>query len=292
MIEKTIKPQGIESGNMSCSIGYVAVPDGEDRDKYVEDCYRTNRITMYGGMHYGYFHNVSVDIDSIQRIKFPKDNKSFGSPVLWVNIPIWNKPAIIAVFNYEDDYFALEEECRNTSLERNGRQIDISKRADDATIDIHIRGDSNVPGHLNLNIINDNKTCELNVYVTGKTTLSSTEQLTLRSDKKLELIVVDKNSKKKLDLTYEDGNGLHYKDEFENEVTMDEDGIKIVTHNNIDIVSGENTVSMDDSGINIDAGGNPIFVGGDKEVLFSKIPGANEIVDLTQIGVSKIVKVG
>lgn len=229
MIEKTIKPQGIESGNMSCSIGYVAVPDGEDRDKYVEDCYRTNRITMYGGMHYGYFHNVSVDIDSIQRIKFPKDNKSFGSPVLWVNIPIWNKPAIIAVFNYEDDYFALEEECRNTSLERNGRQIDISKRADDATIDIHIRGDSNVPGHLNLNIINDDKTCELNVNVRGKTFINSSEEINLKSDKKLSFTIIDVQNNQKLDLSYETEKGLHYKDEFENEVNLKKELIEIIS---------------------------------------------------------------
>jgi len=291
-IDETITPLGIETGNLPAGIGYIAIPDDIDRDKYVEDCYRTNSVTIFGGIHYGFFHNVFVDVDSMQKIKFPKDNKSFGSPVMWVNVPVFNKPAIIAVFKYSDDYEALEEQSTHNLLERNGRHITVSKRANDATIDIHIRGDSEMPGTLNLNIINDNKTCELNVYVTGKTTVSSTEQLTLRSDKKLELIVVDKNSEKKLDLTYEDGVGLIYKDEFENELIISENGVKFLTYKNIDIVSGENTISMDDSGVNIDAGEKPIFIGGGQEVLYSKIPGANEIVDVSQIGVSKKIKVG
>lgn len=228
-IDETITPLGIETGNLPAGIGYIAIPDDIDRDKYVEDCYRTNSVTIFGGIHYGFFHNVFVDVDSMQKIKFPKDSKSFGSPVMWVNVPVFNKPAIIAVFKYTDDYEALEEQSTHNLLERNGRHITVSKRANDATIDIHIRGDSEMPGALNLNIINDNKTSELNVYVTGKTTLSSTEQLTLRSDKKLELIVVDRNSKKKLDLTYEDGVGLHYKDEFENEITLKKDLVEIIS---------------------------------------------------------------
>lgn len=228
-LDQTITPVEINNGNLPAGIGYIAVPDEIDRDKYVEDCYRTNSVTIFGGIHYGFFHNVFVDVDSMQKIKFPKDSKSFGSPVMWVNVPVFNKPAIIAVFKYSDDYEALEEQSTHNLLERNGRHITVSKRANDATIDIHIRGDSEMPGALNLNIINDNKTSELNVYVTGKTTLSSTEQLTLRSDKKLELIVVDRNSKKKLDLTYEDGSGLHYKDEFENEITLKKDLVEIIS---------------------------------------------------------------
>jgi hypothetical protein len=51
-------------------------------------------------------------------------------------------------------------------------------------------------------------------------------------------------------------------------------------------------ITMSAEGINIDAGGENVFVNGKYNVLYSKVPDAEEILDVTEIGVSKTVTVG
>lgn len=53
-----------------------------------------------------------------------------------------------------------------------------------------------------------------------------------------------------------------------------------------------NTISIDDAGINIDSGSEKVFINGSNEVLYNNTPGATEVLDLSQIGISQKVKVG
>lgn len=75
-------------------------------------------------------------------------------------------------------------------------------------------------------------------------------------------------------------------------IVMTNDGVELTTVGTLDIVAGNNLVSLDGSGVNIDANGLPVFVNGQNEVLYSRIPGLTDIVDVAQIGISKTVKVG
>ncbi len=59
------------------------------------------------------------------------------------------------------------------------------------------------------------------------------------------------------------------------------------------ITVGNNTIHISDSGINITAGeGNKIYLGGQYPVLYSKVPFAEGIQDLSEIGVSNKVRIG
>lgn len=60
----------------------------------------------------------------------------------------------------------------------------------------------------------------------------------------------------------------------------------------IEIKANGNTIMVNDGGIVIDSGDQPIFLNGNKQVLYSNIPGATEVLDLSQIGVSNKVKIG
>jgi len=63
-------------------------------------------------------------------------------------------------------------------------------------------------------------------------------------------------------------------------------------NSNIRIKTGENEINLSDSGINIDAGEKSVYINGDKNVLYSKIPDATSIIDVSEIGVSTKVKIG
>lgn len=228
-LDKTISTIEVPSGNLSAGIGYIIIPDNDaiDRDEFVEDCLRTKRVSIYGGLGYGTIHDVSIDESVLQRITFPKVKGERSTPIVWLNIPVFNKPVVIAALRYDNDFSSLEELERNFNLHHLNKHIDVSFRAKEASCDISIKGDAEVPAKLNLNVTNENKTSEVNVFVKGNTKIHSTESLILQSDKKIDLKIIDKENVEKCSIVYEDKVGLIYKDEFKNEIILNDSNIQI-----------------------------------------------------------------
>lgn len=84
--------------------------------------------------------------------------------------------------------------------------------------------------------------------------------------------------------------GIAYKGKF---IRIDDSGITIEANNeDVEINAGDNVIQMNSSGINIDSGNKNVSINGSMNVLYSKMPGLTSIVDVSQIGVSKNVKVG
>jgi hypothetical protein len=69
-------------------------------------------------------------------------------------------------------------------------------------------------------------------------------------------------------------------------------GATILMDDDINIKSETCEISLTGSGIMLDAGIDNIYINGQNQVLYAREPGATAIVDLSQIGVSKTVKVG
>lgn len=228
-LDKTIRPIAPNTNKPSAGIGYVFIPKDVDRDLFVIDCLRTNTVTIYGGVHNGYFTNVAVDTEVIQRIKFPTKNEQHGSPVVWVNIPGFNKPVIVAILKYENDYYQIDEHSRNQTIEIDGKRIDISKRALEAIIDITVKGDTEHPGEININIQNEDDLAELNVYVHGKVNIHAKKEINLISDEIINLIVLDEDQKERVKITYEIEKGFFYKDEFGNEIKCVDGNVQIIS---------------------------------------------------------------
>ena len=77
---------GIHNNNLDIGnggVGYVVVPDENEREGYINDCYLTHRVTIQGGRGYGFFNNVMCPPYVMENIHFPEDN-GFGTPVVWI----------------------------------------------------------------------------------------------------------------------------------------------------------------------------------------------------------------
>ncbi len=69
--------------------------------------------------------------------------------------------------------------------------------------------------------------------------------------------------------------------------------INIQATEDVQIIAGNNVIEMTDAGIRISAGdGQQVWVNGSFDALFSKIPNAGAITDLSQIGISSSVRIG
>ena len=58
MEEDVIGIRNLDTGIGSAGVGFVVVPSEVDRVQYINDCYRTNTLTINGGKGYGYFSGV------------------------------------------------------------------------------------------------------------------------------------------------------------------------------------------------------------------------------------------
>jgi hypothetical protein len=259
--DQTIRPIGIESGNAPAGIGYITIPDDDsiDRDEFIEDCYRSHTVAIYGGVHYGYFYNISIDKEVLKSIEFPKEKGMNGSPVVWVNIPPYNKPIIVAVLKGEDEYYLNGEGEWNLSREFNGNHIDISAKSKEGVLDFSVMASK---GKININLIDPNKEGNLKIYVKGKSQIHATEETQIVSDKKIQLLVLDEDSKNKVAITYEREKGFSYIDEFDNE---------------INIIDGEMQLKSDK--INHNEGSEPMVLGDTLKGILSDL--CDALVQLT-----------
>lgn len=237
-INETISHISPSYGLETSGIGYVVIPDVEDltREEFIKLCYKTETICLDGGLGYGLFYDVSVDREVMKSIVFNKKKGKHGSPVVWLKIPQWQKPVVIAILKYENDTFQSDEGELNHERTENGNSIYTSMSAKTGTVDLNVMANGKGNGKININLTSSTNNGELNVYIQGKSKIHSNDEIKIISDKKFILTVVDENSKDRVFISYEKDKGYTYKDEFNNELNCKSGLVEIkskkINHNN------------------------------------------------------------
>lgn len=211
--------------NLPAGIGYIIIPKETDRQLYIDDCFRTHKITFWAGYGQQIFSNVLVDEDTIQKVIFPEDETSYGSPIVWLSIPTQAQPVVIACLKFQNDYYLLEEQSKRITKTFEDTSIDVNIKAQKGTFDVNIVGGLKT-AKMNLNVINDNEDSEINIFVKGKAKIHSTKGTTIISDNFCEIKVIDENNKNLGIIRYEKAKGLSYSDEFGNEYELNKDHIR------------------------------------------------------------------
>lgn len=273
-------------------IGYVAIPKDIDRDLYVENCFRNGYIAIQ--TDWGeFFDKVKIDKVAIQNITFPLDSNNLGSLVVWVNYPKHNQPIIVGVISKNDEFLNIVEHQFLLSKESGGTIVEISGDADQGIIFVNINEKSS-GGIFTLNVRNQEGSAKINLHVDGDFNIEAGKKITLFLKDEIDLIVKDpiNDPDKETIISYKRGVGFSYKDEFNRRITIDETGVTIDAGNADIIVHNDNSsVSITDSGVDIDSN-KSITIGGQFNVLYSLVPEAPAILDVSEIGVSKKVRVG
>ena len=213
----------------TAGVGFVVIPNAETREQYIEDCYRTNTVTIQGGQGYGFFPDVHVDSEVMQQLSFPSgaEDDNRGSAVVWVRDDITGLPVIVATLRKQDDYYALAENQRRWACSTPNGSVEVFADGN-GNLNISITGSDNFPGALNVKVSSDNADSVVNV--------SSDAEVNVQADKKVKVISADEvefgmivEGEQKTTLRYKVGEGLEYKDEFENEITVKDGEVTIVS---------------------------------------------------------------
>lgn len=221
----------------TAGVGFVVVPEGIDREEYIEDCYRTNTVTISGGMGYGYFCNVNVDVHTMQLLQFPtnSDGDIRGTAVVWVKDSVHNVPVIVACLRKQDDFYILQENQYLVKRETQTTSVVMYADGSQAQYEINIVGDREHPSLMDIKITSENADSVFNLYVDKELNVTSKEKVNIISESEVNLNI-KKDGDVKTQITYKQGEGFYYKDEFGNEIKCKDGEIDIISdkinHNN------------------------------------------------------------
>ena len=207
-------------------IGYVVIPDNDTRDEYINNCYYSCTVTIDGGYGYSYIENVPIPLELLQQIKFPLKEDEVGSRVFWVRENTFNRPVIVGILNnlYEPNGMVAGQ--NRYVQEINGNVVEIFMDANTAEMNIKVTGSKNNPSKINV-ISNTNEDSEINVTSSGKVKISA-KNLIVEAFKDA-VFTLKKNDSKELLKIESNDIQLKITDQFDNEVTLKDGEINVVS---------------------------------------------------------------
>ena len=203
----------------------------------------------------------------MQQIKFPLKEDEVGSRVFWVRENTFNRPVIVGILNnlYEPNGMVAGQ--NRYVQEINGNVVEIFMDANTAEMNIKVTGNKNNPSKINV-ISNTNEDSEINVTSSGKVKISA-KNLIVEAFKDA-VFTLKKNDSKELLKIESNDTQLKITDQFDNEVTL-KDG-------EIDVVSDK---------INHNGGNEPMVLGNTlKESLSNLIDAILSMTMVTPTGTS------
>lgn len=228
MEEDFLGIRSVDTGIGSAGVGYVVIPKEIDREQYIQDCYRTNTLTINGGMGYGYLTSVPVDVNVMQNIKFPTDENNRGTPVIWVRDAVSHLPVIVGALRKQENYYSLSENQYRLFRGIGEKSVEVFLNGNNTDLQITLLGDKEDPANVNIKVTSQNKDSVFNLFCDNEINVFSESVVNIASNQKILLQITDKGESK-MSLTYEKGIGLKYEDEFENKINVKDEEVNIIS---------------------------------------------------------------
>lgn len=227
-MEDVLGIRNLDTGIGSAGVGFVVIPSDVDREQYINDCYRTNTLTINGGKGYGYFSGVHADINVMQNIHFPTDEENRGTPVVWIKDAVSQLPVIVGVLRKQNEYYSLSENQYKLKRGTEKTDVEIFIDGNESELNITILGDKDYPANMNVKLSSENSDSVFNLNCDNEININGSKSVNVITNKKVSLLINDKGENK-MKLSYELENGLNYKDEFENEIVAKDGEIDIIS---------------------------------------------------------------
>ena len=139
---------GNRNGIGTGGVGYVVIPDNvKEVGSYVQQCYRSNEITISGD-GYGIMSHVKVADGVMPRISFPNNERGTGSLVVWVRESFYNRPIVVAVLANNDTPTIQAAGQQTQRQTYGGISTEVLTDAVNAIIQIYACGNINKPSQV------------------------------------------------------------------------------------------------------------------------------------------------
>ena len=289
-INRGAKPTVGQSG-----VGFIVVPDDETRQDYIDTCYRTMTVTMNGGYGYGYISNVKILEEALQKIKFPLKSTERGTAVFWVRENFTNRPIIIGVVP-DGDYTNLLNEGQGRYVQQVGeRVVEIFEDATNGVLNISVVSDTEHPAKIRIKASSGNTESVLEVESDGMVrALGNQVEAIARQDFKIAL----KNLVDEELISFSgDAEKAEYKDQFNTQITFNEENVNLSTEIDVNITAKDSVVNLTskevniktDDKLNLDSGKEPMVLGDTlKGILNDLCSALQKMTVMTPVGPSSV----
>ena len=289
-INRGAKPTVGQSG-----VGFIVVPDDETRQDYIDTCYRTMTVTMNGGYGYGYISNVKILEEALQKIKFPLKSTERGTAVFRVRENFTNRPIIIGVIP-TGDYTNLLNEGQGRYVQQVGeRVVEIFEDASNGVLNINVVSDTEHPANIRIKASSGNTESVLEVESDGIVrALGNQVEAIARQDFRIAL----KNFVDEELISFSgDAEKSEYKDQFNTQITLNEENVSLSTEIDVNITAKDSVVNLiskevnitTDDKLNLDSGKEPMVLGDTlKGILNDLCSALQKMTVMTPVGASSV----
>lgn len=161
--------------------GYIVLPKDSDRDKFIEQCYRWERVSILIERGGGMIHECYITKTALSEVEFPLEYNKLGSCIVFLTDPFSGHPVIFGVLSKEDESQLLREGFFKLTKSYVGSVVTISGDAKRGIIDLSVSGGT--VSQLNISVTNEDKTAVVNVRCNGSINIETENILSLKSSK-------------------------------------------------------------------------------------------------------------
>lgn len=230
----------------AAGIGYITIPAGIDKRKFINHCFRTGTISLLlenGGV----IDDVLISKSALNEIEFPEKFNKKGSLLIWINQPRKLRPIVIGSLSKTNEFVNFN--ANKSSLKRATKNFVSEVLVDAQNGSIVITSNSSIEGGGDIYIISTNKkkNSKFKIQVSGSIEVETPDFITTASNK-ISFVVKNKDEDDTITkIEYEKGVGLSYADEFGNECSANSGGFNISPSSKFSIGSGEESIMLGDS---------------------------------------------
>jgi hypothetical protein len=145
--------------------GYIILPSGIDRDTFIQQCYRWERVSVLAEGGGGVLHECYISREAIKDIEFPQTIEQLGSCVSFLTDIHSAHPIIFGVFSKEDESQLLREGYFEWSKKNGNDSVTISGDAKRGVLNLSVDGGTLT--QLNITVSNKAKNAVVNLRCRG-----------------------------------------------------------------------------------------------------------------------------
>ena len=203
-------------------LGYVIIPrnDDVDRDEFVDMCLKTSTILLLT-KNGEQFEHVKVNNSLFNDIKFPTEEDELGSIVIFGYLSDISYPVILGTIPNGEELLNQAENTFKLSRSLNESNIEIVGNASIGSLSLKVN--TNEEGVLQLSI-NGDIDSNLNINSSGNVNIQANKIKGVARES-FNFKVKALGETEETNISYELGTGFAYKDEFNNEISLDGDKI-------------------------------------------------------------------
>jgi len=256
-----------------CGLGWVIVMP--DAGVSLQDFVTTSRLRSTATIELDtgeVYHDVAVSEDAMKYLRYPTNNKSRGSRVIWVRADWYNQIVVIATLLIDKGGNTIaNEQGESGFIQRDdygsvGFVTDYTKKRFNITAISEDKSQASV----NINATNTAKNSLVQINAGGSVVVNATSTIQTTSNDEVVLVVERPTEKsEKLVVRYKLNAGLSYKDEWTNTVAINSTGFVYSTKTNCKFILDEtnNVATLSNKESKLDINGTVIKLSNPKNNL-------------------------